>query len=420
MAPSGTHRLTVCVTTIVAANYLAYAKVLAASLGRYGTAPLRVLIVDRPTPEVVAAVRDSGLDCVYAQDLGLADFERIAYKYDILELSTALKPTFLKRMLAEGFERVVYLDPDIELHAPLQPVLAALDSAEIVLTPHALQPVMDGMRPSDIDFLRAGSFNLGFIAVRRGADSTALLDWWESRCLSYGFADPGHGTFVDQKWMDLAPSFFTSVHVLRHPGCNVAYWNLHERQLTREGTHTLVNGGPLCFFHFSGVQMNAPGALSKHQTRHRLEPGSELARLVTSYRASLAAAGHMTFSTVRYTFGTLDDGRPIGATMRRALVSSALTDATPFSADSVMQRELRAAGITADGGSGPSVVDTKNFDQDGWQVGLVNRLVRLLARTIGVERVLRLARYGALLTRESHLASVLLSRPLDFVHRLRR
>ena len=266
MAPSGTHRLTVCVTTIVAANYLAYAKVLAASLGRYGTAPLRVLIVDRPTPEVVAAVRDSGLDCVYAQDLGLADFERIAYKYDILELSTALKPTFLKRMLAEGFERVVYLDPDIELHAPLQPVFAALDSAEIVLTPHALQPVMDGMRPSDIDFLRAGSFNLGFIAVRRGADSTALLDWWESRCLSYGFADPGHGTFVDQKWMDLAPSFFTSVHVLRHPGCNVAYWNLHERQLTREGTHTLVNGGPLCFFHFSGVQMNAPGALSKHQT----------------------------------------------------------------------------------------------------------------------------------------------------------
>ena len=136
--------MTVCVTTIVAANYLAYAKVLAASLGRYGTAPLRVLIVDRPTPEVRAAVRDSGLDCVYAQDLGLADFERIAYKYDILELSTALKPSFLKRMLAEGFERVVYLDPDIELHAPLQPVLAALDSAEIVLTPHALQPVMDG------------------------------------------------------------------------------------------------------------------------------------------------------------------------------------------------------------------------------------------------------------------------------------
>ena len=420
MAPSGTHRLTVCVTTIVAANYLAYAKVLAASLGRYGTAPLRVLIVDRPTPEVVAAVRDSGLDCVYAQDLGLADFERIAYKYDILELSTALKPTFLKRMLAEGFERVVYLDPDIELHAPLQPVFAALDSAEIVLTPHALQPVMDGMRPSDIDFLRAGSFNLGFIAVRRGADSTALLDWWESRCLSYGFADPGHGTFVDQKWMDLAPSFFTSVHVLRHPGCNVAYWNLHERQLTREGTHTLENGGPLCFFHFSGVQMNAPGELSKHQTRHRLEPGSELARLVTSYRASLAAAGHTTFSTVRYTFGTLDDGRPISGTMRRALLASTTDEAAPFRADSTFQRELRSAGMTAVSGDVGPAVDTKHFDQGDRQVTTVNTLIRTLARVIGTERVLRLARYGALLTRESHLASVLLRRPLEFAHRLRR
>jgi hypothetical protein len=412
--------MSTCVTTIVAANYLAYAQVLAGSLARHGTDPLRVLLVDRHTAEVEAAVRESGLDCIYAQDLGLPDFERIAYKYDVMELSTALKPTFLKRMMAEGFERVVYLDPDIELHAPLQPVWDALDNAEIVLTPHALRPVMDGMRPSDIDFLRAGSFNLGFVALRRGADSVALLDWWESRCLSYGFADLGHGTFVDQKWMDLAPSFFTSVRVLRHPGCNVAYWNLHERTVTHDGTRTLVNGVPLCFFHFSGVHMQAPGVLSKHQTRHVLEPGSELAKLVASYCASLATAGHATFSTIRYTLGTLDDGRPISGTMRRALLASGTDEAAPFRADCSFQRELRAAGITAAvGGAGPAV-DTKNFDQAGRQVTTLNSLVRTLARVMGTERVLRLARYGALLTREAHLASVLLRRPLDFVHRLRR
>ena len=73
----------------------------------------------------------------------------------------------------------------------------------------------------------------------------------------------------------------------------------------------------------------------------------------------------------------------------------------------------------AAGGTGPAV-DTKNFDQSGLQVTALNSLVRTLARVMGTERVLRLARYGALLTREAHLASVLLRRPLDFVHRLRR
>ena len=67
----------------------------------------------------------------YAQDLGLPDFERLAYKYDVMELSTALKPTFLKRMMAEGFERVVYLDPDIELSSEDVADIGAKDPSDI-------------------------------------------------------------------------------------------------------------------------------------------------------------------------------------------------------------------------------------------------------------------------------------------------
>ncbi len=184
----------------------------------------------------------------------------------------------------------------------------ALDEAEIVVTPHALAPAMDGLRPSDIDFLRNGSFNLGFIALRRGAESLSLLDWWERRCLSHGFNDLGFGTFVDQKWIDLVPSYFESVHVLRHRGCNVAFWNLHERQLFEVNGSYRVNDVPLVFFHFSGVRADAPEVLSKHQTRHAIAPGSLLARLVSEYSASLLQMGHSSYSKLAYGFGRLDDG----------------------------------------------------------------------------------------------------------------
>ena len=407
-----------CFITIVSANYLAYVRVLADSLAKHNPGELRVLIVDRATPEVRAAVEQSGLACIYAQDLGLDDFERLAYKYDILELNTALKPSFLKWIFAQGFEQAIYLDPDIQLHAPLLPVFDALEKSGIVLTPHTLKPVLDGFRPSELDFLRAGAFNLGFIALRKGADSLALLDWWESRCLAHGFNDPALGTFVDQKWMDLAPSYFDSVGILRDPGCNVAYWNLHERRLEKSGDRLLVNGVPLCFFHFSGVKANDPRQLSKYQNRHSLTAGTVLQSLVADYCSALLAAGHEQSIKLRYTFATLDDGTVITPTMRRALLSGPADEQHPFSATSPLQKQLKAAGIA--GSKSATGAESPIVDQTSRQVVMANHVIRFLGRVLGVQRILQLARYGALLTRGSHLASVLLKRPMDLTHRLRR
>ena len=410
-----------CFLTIVSANYLAYARVLADSLSHHHDGELQVLIVDRATVQVRAAVEKSGLHCVYAEELGLPDFERLAYKYDILELNTALKPSFLKLLFSKGFEQAIYLDPDIQVHAPLLPVMAALEKSEIVLTPHALKPVMDGLRPSEIDYLRGGTFNLGFIALRKGPDSLALLDWWESRCLGQGFNDQAFGTFVDQKWLELAPSFFDSVCILRDAGCNVAYWNLHERQLEQANGSIFVNGVPLCFFHFSGVNAQQPQQLSKYQSRHQLLSGTVLHSMVKNYCDALLAAGHEQAMKLRYTFSTLDNGTPITPTMRRALLVSQFDEQQPFAAASPLQRQLDAAGLKPSSHRMTHAATTAaNFDQNSLQVRAINFLVRLLGRLLGIERLIQLTRYGALLNREAHLASVLLKRPLDFKHRLRR
>lgn len=404
-----------CIATIVSANYLAYARVLGESVVKHQpNTVFKVLVVDRATEEIREAVGAALLDVTFAQDLDLPNFEALAFKYELVEFNTALKPTFLKRLFAAGFEKVIYLDPDICLFDSLEPVINALEADEIVLTPHSLAPAMDGLRPSDIDFLRNGSFNLGFIGLRRGHDCAAFLDWWESRCLSYGFNDLGFGTFVDQKWIDLVPAYFASVHILRHQGCNVAYWNLHERSVTIESGKYAVGNNPLSFFHFSGVKADKPKILSRHQTRHSIKPDTPLASLVVLYCNALIRMDHNNFSGIKYTFGNFDNGVSITRTMRRSICFQH-TERNPFSAAGPLYKKYQEMGLLkGQAVDGASSVNTLNFDQDSKQVVIVNKIVRLLTRIIGVDRFLSLMRYAAFLTRESNFARVLHSVRFDF------
>ena len=358
-----------CIATIVSANYLAYAKTLADSVRMWEPdASFRVLMVDRATPRVTEAVEKLGLTVVFAEDLGLEDFEELAFKYDIVELNTALKPTFLKRLFADGFEQVWYMDPDIRLFGAVCSVKDALREASIALTPHSLVPVMDGLRPSDIDFLRTGSYNLGFIALRNSLEALKMLDWWESRCLNYGFNDLGFGTFVDQKWIDLVPAYFDGVAIVKDPGCNVAYWNLHERQLSEENGAFNVNGKPLRFFHFSGVKAEFPETLSRHQTRHKLVEGSTVAGLVKNYCGALMSNGHAEFSTIHYTFGAFDNGELISASVRRAVTFLECTEGSPFSIGSSVRKALDKIGVSTSEKTLRTRLTTLNFSQDAPEV----------------------------------------------------
>lgn len=409
--------MNLCFATIVAPNYLAYARVLRDSIARYAPqAQFHVLVVNRRVPEVQRAVEEARLQATYATELGLPDFEHLAYQYDLVEFNTALKPTFLKSLFGRGYEYVVYLDPDISLFHSPDPILEALGQAETVLIPHALAPAMDGLRPSDIDFLRTGSFNLGFVGLRKGQHSFALLDWWESRCLSYGFNDPAFGIFVDQKWLDLAPCYFESVHILKHAGCNVAYWNLHERKVETSNGNYRVNDVPLVFFHFSGVNASTPDILSRHQNRHVLVQDTALAELVRHYCDRLLVAGHLRLAQLPYSFAALDDGTPITAVMRRAACVGSVRTAHPFSSSSELQQALERAGISSPGSHEAKAVTTLNFDPSDRRVAAVNILIRLLVRTIGVGRVGALLRYASFLGWGSNFATVLLGRSFELRH----
>ena len=291
----------------MARNYLPFARTLMASFAAADPAVDRfVFVVD--AVEAVPEMRDATV-LVPSDVFDYEEYAGLAYSFDITELSTCVKPFVLRHLLERGYDRAFYFDPDIEVFGPIDVVRDPLDAADIVLTPHTTEPIpLDGKLPDEITLLRAGSYNLGFIGVANRAPARGFLDWWAARLERYCVNDVVSGLFTDQKWIDLVPGLVERVAIVRHRGCNVAYWNLHSRRIDPTVPLQLASGEPIVFFHYSGFNPRTPEILSKHQTRIDLagEPG--LAKLLSEYAGRVMANGFSDASRTAYAFSRFSNG----------------------------------------------------------------------------------------------------------------
>ena len=303
--------------TIASRNYLAYARTLLASLAAVQPdAPRYLALADRAEGD--PALDDPAFTVIPVDALSLPDFDRFAFRYDIVEFNTAIKPyvfAWLRHRHPDA--ALVYLDPDILVLEPLAAVEAALAGGALaVLTPHLTEPVDDGLHPGERAMLASGTYNCGFVAIGPHAQADRLISWWASR-LEFGCVnDPAAGLFTDQKWMDLVPGLFPDVHILRDEGYNVAYWNLSQRPVARRDGRWYAAGRPLSFVHFSGVDVDRPAQFSRHQNRHTAATLGELRPLYDEYLRHLATNGHAEHRRKPYAFGAFADGEPISSPVR--------------------------------------------------------------------------------------------------------
>lgn len=284
--------------TICASNYLANATTLGRSISAaHKGSRLTVFILD-DLPENIAGV--DHIDIVAAEaTMPPADWHHYRCFYTVLELATSIKPLCFQHLLRDVDDVAIYLDPDIVVFKELSAVISAFHNGyEVVLTPHILTPLpADGKTPNDLSIMRAGIYNLGFAAFANTAATRAIIAWWGRQLRTQGLADVSAGLFTDQKWVDFVPAFSAATFIIREPGYNVAYWNLHERNLTRaDGVWriTFIDGSrsDLVFFHFSGYAASTD-QLSKHETRYRNKPPGDTLHILRQYSERLTASGHL-------------------------------------------------------------------------------------------------------------------------------
>ncbi len=306
--------------TIISRNYLSHARILANSYAQHEPGGRFYLLVVDGLP----AGTDLGVNIhvIDPEELALPYFYEMCFKYDVTELCTAVKPSLLLLLLDRYADEVIYFDPDILIMRRLEELQASLRSASIVLTPHLLKPIpLDGRRPSEQDILIAGTYNLGFIALRKSDETYEFLQWWQQRLRDSCRVDLRRGLMTDQRWIDLIPSLWASTRILRDDTYNVAYWNTHSRVIEKHQEQFLVNGRPLAFFHFSGFDPAKPQEFSKHQNRLEVTRGTALADLLDLYVDLHMKNGYATSSKWPYGYSTFDNGVAVHPVLRQLYLS---------------------------------------------------------------------------------------------------
>lgn len=373
--------------TISSKNYLAYARTLFQSVREFhDDVDQFLLLADHAANDLDPAAEP--FTVVEVGDIGLPDFTAMTFKYDVVEFNTAVKPFFFSYLLERGYKKIIYFDPDIMLFQRVDLVLDLLDRHSIVLTPHITRPIPEGdpFRPSERSHLISGTYNLGFVAVSNCQAGREFIDWWSLRCSDACYNEPETGIFVDQKWVNHAPGLFADVCVLRHPGCNMAYWNLHERTLnglTVNGEHALL------FYHFSGISTDDLGALSKHQEKYSLEMRPDLQAIFEQYRDRLLANGHEQVRGLKYAFALFDNGERIGAVARRLYAQVAESYPQPYAAGPGSYYQLLLdKGLLEKGGFAlPSVTSAVS------KANKINILFRIARAVLGVDRYVGFLKY---------------------------
>lgn len=308
----------IAVFTSATSTYIDRASVLAESINKFHPSFDRFLLFPDESPKNVDLSSKIGLftGVITLTDLGLSEQYSWIFGHDVIELCTAAKPFALCHLLSKGYSTVIYLDPDTCLFSKLNPVLDALKSNSVVLTPHQLKPETSSQAivDNEVCSLNYGVYNLGFVAVSNDNYGIAFAHWWRDRCSTFCIDDPANGHFTDQKMCDLVPALFERVSICRHAGLNVASWNISQREIefNKTGDATVNKDYPLIFFHFTKIN-HVGEVMLKRYCQNSAAP----LELMQWYLKQLSSH-HVSGIPARYwRFGTFSDGTEIERAERR-------------------------------------------------------------------------------------------------------
>ncbi len=292
------HRI--AVGTIVAKNFLSFARVLGSSLRQHHPeVPFFVVLADRVDGMFEPATEP--FEVVPLEALGIQRLRQLCFWYSRVEVSIAAKPYLLSYLLDRNYAGAVFLDADIFVLNTLDHLFNVTTEHSVALTPHLVDYLSGADRiDRELNILQCGVYNGGFVGVSPTIAGRQFLAWWKDRLWKHCWHDVRQGAHYDQRWLDLVPSLFDDVHIERDAAYNVAYWNLPER-----------DDASARFFHFSGFEPEKPHTITRYSERLTSSTIGRAAKLFDCYVALLAREGNGVTRDWPYAFERFDNGVPI-------------------------------------------------------------------------------------------------------------
>lgn len=320
--------------TIVAKNYMASALTLKESVLKFcSNVDFYIVLADRWDDE--EQKKRVGHNVLVADASVVPEIHCMSFFYDVVEFSTSIKPFyFLHFMKVLDYDKIIYLDPDTWVLAPIDGLWNSLVEHEAVLTPHITDINCASSYHKESHILNRGVFNLGFLGMRKSANTIQFLNWWaiqmQTECIR------SETLFVDQKWADYIPIFVNNIKIERSKAYNISDWNYHERELDiKEGVFSVqdLDGSwnPIKFFHFSGIkQQSIENYLKLQRAKISEDMTKTLKNLICIYQKTLLKYEYNYWSTCKYYYDAFHNGSKILLLHRRLARSAFMQKGMKF------------------------------------------------------------------------------------------
>lgn len=153
---------------------------------------------------------------------------------------------------------VTYIDADTWFFGDPSATRDEIGIASVGIWPHRFPVSLQGLAVY-------GVYNAGCVYWRNDETGRRCLSDWRDECLRWCDATvESDGRFMNQGYLNSWPARFSGVHVVQHPGSNLAPWNVDGHVLSVDGGQVKVDGASLVFYHFSGLSRDAEGRWFNH------------------------------------------------------------------------------------------------------------------------------------------------------------
>jgi len=260
-------------------------------------AVLWVLTLDDTTAVVMRGLRQEDLRVVTLAELEAGDAALAAAKANRsrVEYYFTLSPCWPDWLLRTRSEipAITYLDADLYFWSSPAPIFTEIEAAgaSVGITAHRYSPGLEALKVW-------GSYNVGIQYFRNDEAGRAVVADWRARCLDWCYDRYEPDRFADQKYLDAWPERFgRAVHVVAHPGVNVAPWNWRGLRWGGSAVLPTVDGRPLVVFHYAKFRLLGSGIWDSGQLEFSVMPRGRRVRLYEPYWQALHAAARTTGMT---------------------------------------------------------------------------------------------------------------------------
>ena len=355
-------------------------------------------------------------EVILLDDNWIPQWKKMAFKYNVIEFSTSIKPFCIDYLFNKGYDNVLYIDPDIYVYKSLNDIFEVLKSKSIVLTPHRCT-MFDDMRgpTSELIVSLVGVYNLGFIGIRNDRIGKRVVNWWKNRLQDYCYDDKEQGLFVDQKWMNFVVGYFPDdVYITHNLGYNMAIWNIQERELFIENDTFKVRSiedsskvYDLSFFHFSGYDPYKPDNIDKRVDDYTVKEYPQYKKLLVDYRKAEMENGYDKYHCMSYSFNSFNDSTIILPINRRLYrVNSRMHNCVnPFDVQGEVYIMFKKSRLLSCNQVGKSI----EKDQCGLKtVGFGSlRYYKLLLKFVGIDSYQKIMRLWRIFSRDENTTFLL-------------